>query len=188
MKHRGEASVAEIDIEVRRVVRRWRIVGGSAAVVVGIIGLAWPESALRSIALIFGVYLIVVGVLRVSSALSDPPPSGWKLVQLAFGAVVVVAGVLCLNNPFGSLTALTVIIGLGWIIDGAAAILTSLVGTRAERGWTIVLGGGISIVAGVILMVIPYTAFRPFLFVGSSLLVVIGAVTLLTLVPRKSSP
>jgi uncharacterized membrane protein HdeD (DUF308 family) len=186
VKHRGEASVAEIDIEVRRVVRRWSIVGGSAAVVVGIIGLLWPESALRSIALIFGVYLVVVGVLRVSSALSDPPLSGWKLLQLAFGVVVVIAGVLCLNNPFESLTALTVIIGVGWILDGVAAILTSLVGSRAERWWTIVLGGGISILAGVIVMATPYTAFRAFLFLGSSLLVVIGAVTLLTLVPRRS--
>ena len=186
VKHRGETSAAELDFEVRRVVRRWRIVGGVAAVVIGIIGLLWPESALKSIALIFGVYLIVVGVLRVSAALSDPPPRGWKIVQLALGTVVVIAGVLCLNNPFESLIALTVVIGLGWMLDGTAAILASFVGTRGERWWVIALGGGISVAAGIVLIVTPYAAFRSFLLVGSVLLLVMGAATLFTLVSGRA--
>jgi uncharacterized membrane protein HdeD (DUF308 family) len=186
VKHRGETSPAELDIEIRRVVRRWRIVGGAAAVVIGLVGLAWPEGALKSIALIFGVYLIVVGVLRVSSSLSDPPPRGWKIVQLLFGSVVVIAGVLCLNNPFESLAVLTVVIGVGWILDGAAAILASFVGTRPEQWWAIALGGGISVVAGMVLMAIPYGAIRSFLFVGSVLLVAIGAASLLALVTRST--
>jgi uncharacterized membrane protein HdeD (DUF308 family) len=185
--HRGETSAAELDYEVRRVVRRWRIVGGVSGVVIGIVGLAWPESALKSIALIFGVYLVVVGVLRVSSSLSDPPLRGWKIVQLLFGAVVVLAGVLCLNNPFESLVALTVVIGLGWILDGAAAILASFVGARAERWWAIALGGGVSVLAGVVLIATPYAAFRSFLLVGSVLLLLMGATTLLALV-RANSP
>jgi uncharacterized membrane protein HdeD (DUF308 family) len=189
MSPRHVDATAEVDARVQQIQRRWRILAGSAAVVAGAMGLLWPHNALRLVALLFGVYLIVVGISRVTGSVSAATPAGSKVAQIVLGALVVIAGILCLNNPFGSVTALTWLIGVGWVIDGVASVLSVFV--RAERPgggtptpqdrarWLIVLGGVVSTIAGVVLVAVPYEAVRSLLFFGSIMLLGIGAVTLL---------
>ena len=186
--------------------RRWRMLAGSAAVIAGGVGLLWPHNALRLVALVFGIYLIVVGITRVTGAASAFTPRGTPaarrtdVAQIVLGVLVVAAGVLCLNNPFGSLTALTWLIGAGWVIDGMASVLSAFSrGQRAsapgERGagdprdraaWLVAVGGVVSTVAGIVLVAVPYDAVRSLLFFASVLLLVIGVVTVLVTLLRNS--
>lgn len=186
-KNSGAVSQAELNKHVERVVRRWQLIGALTAVVIGIIGLAWPESALRAITLLFGVYLIVVGVTRISSAFGSASSGGLRRwLQVAFGLIVLIAGVLCLSNPFGSAIALTFVIGIGWVLDGIATIVVTFTADATGSRWRSIAIGLVSIVAGIVLMVTPVGALSSFLLVGSILLIIIGAVGLITLIADRS--
>ncbi|PRY70016.1 uncharacterized membrane protein HdeD (DUF308 family) [Glaciihabitans tibetensis] len=200
MNPRHVDTTAEIDARVLEVQRRWRMLAGAAAIVAGAIGLLWPQSALRVVALLFGVYLIVVGISRITGSVSGATSRTSRAVQVILGGLVVVAGVLCLNNPFGSVTALAWLIGLGWVIDGVASIASVFrrpdgpgdvargdAATRGRSTGLVVIGGVVSVIAGIVLVAVPYDAVRSLLIVGSVLLLVIGAVTLLVAFIRPAS-
>lgn len=186
-KNPAAASQAELNKQVQRVVRRWQLIGALTALVIGIIGLVWPQGALRTITLLFGVYLIVVGVTRISSAFGSSSSGGaWRWLQVALGIIVLIAGVLCLNNPFGSAIALTFVIGIGWVLDGIATIVVTFTADATGSRWRSIAIGLVSIVAGIVLMVTPVGALSTFLLIGSILLVIIGAVGLITLIADRS--
>jgi uncharacterized membrane protein HdeD (DUF308 family) len=180
---------AEVDARIQQIQRRWRIIAGAAAVAAGAVGLLWPHNALRLVALLFGVYLIVVGISRVTGSVSAAAPSGSRAAQIALGALVVVTGILCLNNPFGSVTALTWLVGVGWVIDGVASVLSVFFRFDPSNGGTsprrqratglVILSGTVSTIAGIVLIAVPYEAVRSLLFFGSFSLVAIGVITLL---------
>ncbi|HEV7949275.1 MAG TPA: DUF308 domain-containing protein [Glaciihabitans sp.] len=180
-------SEVELNKQVQRVFRRWQLIGAVTAIVVGVIGLVWPQSALRAITLLFGVYLIVVGVTRISSAFGGASSGGvWRWLQVAFGVIVLIAGVLCLNNPFGSAVALTFVIGIGWVLDGIATIVVTFTADATGSRWRSIAIGLVSIVAGGVLMVTPVGALSSFLLIASILLIIIGAVSLITLIADRS--
>lgn len=97
------------------------------------------------------------------------------------GLVVIIAGVLCLTNPFATLIAVELVIGIGWMIDGVICIVTAFAlfqrGTRAA----LVLTGLTSFVLGLVVILIPGAAIVGFLFVTAIFLVVIGVVGIVSL-------
>jgi len=171
-------SRATVDI---RFPRGQMILVAIAAIVVGIVGLVSPRLAMGSIGLIFGAFLVIAGILRVSEAHPLAAGSSTNWPQVVLGSLVVVAGVLCLNNPFRTAAALTIVIGAGWIIDGIASIYGALAGTR-ERRWQVGIVGGVSIVAGILLIVLPHASLAAFVWMASLLSIAIGVNLLIFLI------
>ena len=179
---------ADVDSQVLDLVRTWGIVAGSIAIVVGLFGLIFPDSTLKIIGLMFGVFLVVAGITHLGTALgSSSLSTGWRWVQGALGGLVLAAGVIALNNPFDSLAALTVVAGIGWIIDGVATLSLAFGPRWSERRWAPIVVGVLAVIAGVVLIVIPNTVVTSFLFIGSLLLVGVGVGTVGTFLALGAS-
>ncbi|WP_185201867.1 HdeD family acid-resistance protein [Glaciihabitans sp. INWT7] len=171
-----------LDNQVRSVFRRGAWIAAVGALLVGAFGLIFPQAALRSVALLFGVYLIVAGISRVFTAVSGKEmQTGWRWFVGLMGLVVIVAGVLCLNNPFGTLIAIELIIGIGWMIDGLICIITAFALFRRGTRATLVLTGLASFVLGLLVILLPGAAIVGFLFVTAIFLAVIGVVGVVSL-------
>jgi uncharacterized membrane protein HdeD (DUF308 family) len=171
--------------EVRRVVRRWAWVAGNASVLVGLFGVFFPQQTLGAVALVVGIYFVVTGIGRVATAADSKGPLVSRLVAGILGAGVVVAGVLALNNPFRSLGALDVLVGVGLIVDGAACLgIAFLLTERRTRGSLIVpaIGSGI---AGVIVLVVQSDTLTGLLLVAAVCFVVLGVATIIALVMTR---
>ena len=178
----------DVDAQVLDLVRTWGIVAGSIAIVVGLFGLIFPDSTLKIIGLMFGVFLVVAGITHLGTALgSSSLSTGWRWVQGALGGLVLAAGVIALNNPFDSLAALTVVAGIGWIIDGVATLSLAFGPRWSERRWAPIVVGVLAVIAGVVLIVIPNTVVTSFLFIGSLLLVGVGVGTVGTFLALGAS-
>jgi uncharacterized membrane protein HdeD (DUF308 family) len=176
------ASHDTLDSQVRTVFRRGAWIAAIGALLVGAFGLIFPQAALRSVALLFGIYLIVAGISRVFTALSGKEmQAGWRWFVGLMGFVVIIAGALCLANPFGTLIAVELIIGIGWMIDGLICIITAFALFRRGSGATLVLTGLASFVLGLAVILIPGAAILGFLFVTAIFLVVIGVVGIVSL-------
>jgi uncharacterized membrane protein HdeD (DUF308 family) len=133
-------------------------------VILGIIGLVFPGPTLLTVAILFGVYLILSGVFRITTALvADRLSVGLRWLTGTMGLLVLIAGIFCLSNPFRSLAVLAFVIGVGWIAEGII----------------------LAIAAGISMFWLPLAGLAVLVTVGAILLLIVSGTTLLTL-PRRS--
>lgn len=151
-------------------------------IILGIIALVWPGATLLTIAILFGSYLVAVGLFRVIAAITANSFGGglrWMLGIL--GVLVIIAGIICLANPFSSLVILALVIGFGWILDGIVDITAGAAGKTLGPRWLAILSGVVSVIAGIAVLMLPGLAIATFVLFGAILLIVVSATTLLTL-------
>jgi uncharacterized membrane protein HdeD (DUF308 family) len=172
----------------------WLLVLGSVAVVAGIAVLAWPAAALRTVAVLIGLWLIATGLVRLAAALADRSRPGDRQRLDAFvGVSCVVAGVACLGNTDATLAVLAAIVALQWLVGGILDIVTGLRTDRPERAWLVALGA-LSCLAGVMLLVWPRFSLEAFVVVtavatvGIGVLDVVAALRLRRLATRMTAP
>jgi len=154
--------------------------------VLGVVALVWPGATLVTIAIVFGLYLLMSGLFRISVAIfSSTSGALWRVLGVVLGVLLVAAGVYCLVNPEQSLAVLAWVIGFGWIAEGIIDVMAGVQGL-ASPAWLAIVSGVVSIIAGIVTFTLPSLAIQTFLLVGAILLIVVSVTTLLTL-PRKHS-
>ena len=73
-------------------------------IVLGIVALVWPEATLVTVAIVFGIYLLVSGIFRITVAfLAHDTGAGMRWLTGILGLLVAGAGVYCLVSPERSL-------------------------------------------------------------------------------------
>ncbi|HEY0259312.1 MAG TPA: DUF308 domain-containing protein [Lacisediminihabitans sp.] len=155
-------------------------------VILGLVGLFLPGVTLLTVAIIFGSYLIVSGIFRITAAfVSHGLTTGLRWLTGIMGLIVIVAGIICLADPFGSLVVLAFVIGIGWIAEGITDVIGGLRGSVRPR-WFGIVSGVISILAGIVTFVLPALAVVTFVTIASVLLIVVSLSTLFTL-PRRNA-
>ncbi|MFJ8075364.1 HdeD family acid-resistance protein [Streptomyces sp. NPDC096176] len=144
-----------------RLGRSWTWLLGSAVttLVPGILVLVWPEATLHVMAVLIGLYLLVTGAFRFVAVFGREEP-GERLPGLLLAVLYVLAGVLCLRNPLQTIAALSLIVGVVWVVSG---ILTLYMAIAAKdlphRG--VVLGVAVlGIVAGIVVLALPAESAR----------------------------
>jgi uncharacterized membrane protein HdeD (DUF308 family) len=134
----------------------WVLAYGIVTLLAGILVLAWPSATLLVIAVLFGVQLIVSGVFRFVAALaSDDLTGGTRVLLALLGVLSVIIGLWAVRHVLLTLLALTVFLGIFWVVNGAIEIFTALSHSgMPERGWTALMGV-LSVVAGIIVLAYP---------------------------------
>lgn len=152
-----------------------------AAIVLGIIALVWPGITVSIVALLFGIFLVLSGILRIVIAFTATGAStGLRWFTGILGLLVVAAGIACLNDPTKSIIFIAYVIGFGWIFGGVADLLGGIRGGGAAPRALTIIGGVLGILAGIAIMLVPTLALSAFVVVGGILLIVVGIGTLVT--------
>lgn len=152
-------------------------------IVLGFIAFVLPNVTLLTIAIVFGTYLILSGIFRITAAfVSHGIGTGLRWLTGILGLVIVAAGIIALARPFEGLIVIAYVIGIGWIAEGVIDIMS--IGRRTGWGrWLGLLSGVLSIVAGIVTFLLPALALQTFVTIGAFLLIVVSASTLFTLPP-----
>jgi len=151
-------------------------VSGLVAIIIGVILLVWTEATLAVIAVLFGLYFVISGVVRIARGVtSSGAGAGSRLLSVIFGLAVLVLGIFALLNPEGSLAVLGLLVGIVWIVDGAAALLEY--STDSSR-WVGILLGVVGIVAGGIVLFAPVETIGVLVTIGGIMLIISGLVQL----------
>ncbi|MGX4693582.1 HdeD family acid-resistance protein [Streptomyces sp. JNUCC 63] len=132
----------------------WLLASALATLVPGIVLLAWPGGTLHVLAVVVGLYLLVTGAFRFVTAFSREE-HGERLPRLLVAVLFVLAGVLCLRHPLQTVAALSLIVGVVWLLSGMLTAYAALaVKDLAHRG--VVLGAAaLGIVAGIVVLALP---------------------------------
>jgi uncharacterized membrane protein HdeD (DUF308 family) len=134
----------------------WILAYGILTFLAGLAALVWPGETLLVVAVLFGIQLIVSGMFRFVAALATDDLTGGTRVLLALlGVLSVIIGLWAVRHVLITLLALTVFLGIFWVVNGFIEVFTALShrGTD-DRGWTVLMGL-LSIVAGVIVLAFP---------------------------------
>ena len=123
------------------------IIGAIITAIVGILMLAFPGKTAVLAAIIFGVFVLVRGIVRIVVGIGGPGLTGLgRTVSIILGVILLAAGVFILIDINRGIEVLAIIIGISWIIDGIATLIES--SRAAARAFSIV-AGLISVLAGV---------------------------------------
>ncbi|WP_406723882.1 DUF308 domain-containing protein [Streptomyces sp. GD-15H] len=143
-----------------RLGRSWTWLLGSAVVtlVPGVLVLVWPEATLHVLAVLIGLHLLVAGAFRFVAVFAREGHE--RLPGLLLAVLYVLTGVLCLRNPLQTITALSLIVGVVWLVSGVLTLYTALAAQDLpHRG--VVLGTAVlAIVAGIVVLALPAESAR----------------------------
>lgn len=132
------------------------LVRGLLAIALGIIALLFPAAMALVIALLFGAYALVDGIIAIAAALRMSHAEGrwwWLLVE---GIIGVAFGIAALVWPAISLFALVYLMAFWALATGITAITTAWRLRSVVRGeWLWIAGGIVSIVFGVGILLAP---------------------------------
>lgn len=181
----SQATPSRLPNDAVGAVRTFVIFSALVGIVLGVVALVWTQASLTIVGVLFGVSLMVAGVMRLFAAFAlTRAPSSLRLLLGVFGGVVLAAGVLATINPSGSLVLLGVFIGIGWIIAGCQDLFGArMTATLAPRP-LVIAAGVLWILAGIAMIVLPAVAtLGTILWILAVLLIIVSVITLVT-VPK----
>lgn len=156
----------------------WSVTFGVLTLLVGILVLTWPGKTILVLAVVLGIWLLVVGIFRLVAAIASDDALGSSRMLLALlGMTAILVGILCLARPFQTATALALLLGAFWIVGGVIESFHGIVGRVPGRGWVIV-GGLVSVIAGIVVLAYPGASLVVLAWLFGIWLIVLGAVSI----------
>ncbi|CCK29053.1 integral membrane protein [Streptomyces davaonensis JCM 4913] len=160
----------------------WQAVLGTgvASLVLGVLVLVWPGASLLAAGVLFGVYLLVSGVLQLVAAFGTHQTTSLRVLAFISGALAVLLGLFCFRTPMRSVLLLALWIGVGWVIRGITQTLAAASDpAMPARGWQEFLGI-VTFVAGIVLIVSPVESVAALTLVGGCWLIAVGVIEIIT--------
>src|SRR5258708_35511088 len=140
--------------------RLWKVklVAGLLAIVLGAIVLVWPGPSILVASTLFGVYLLLSGLVELFLAFTLPQSAGTRVMLFISGALSLVLAIMSFRH-FGdgyAVLLLSLWIGIGFIFQGVTAVAVGIGESELPgRGWD-VAAGSISAIAGLGTLVWPF--------------------------------
>ena len=163
---------------VRALAKNWwlLLLRGIAAIIFGVLAFAWPGLTLLTLILFYGAFALVDGVLAIIAAITGgaPAPRWWLAIV---GLLGIAAGLLTFLMP--GLSALVLLFFIaGWAIATGVLQIIGAIQLRKEidNEWLLILGGVISVLFGVGMMLAPGAGALALVWVIGTYAVIIGVV------------
>jgi hypothetical protein len=165
--------INELTRKAVRNIRGGLALTGVLSIILGALVLFWPGATLDVVAVLFGLYFLISGAVRVVTGIITPLSGGLRVLNILTGVLIFIVGVVAMRNPLASLAVLGMVIGIAWIVEGIMAL------TESESGgsrWYAITYGVISILAGAVVLFLPVGSLAALVVFGGIFLVVLGIV------------
>ncbi|MFJ9152515.1 HdeD family acid-resistance protein [Streptomyces sp. NPDC102270] len=156
----------------------WILGAALTTLVPGILVLVWPDETLHVLAVLVGLYLLTVAAFRFVTAFVAGGP-GERVARLILAVLYLLAGVLCLRNPLQTITALSLIVGVVWLLSGVLTAYTALVAEDLPHRGLVLGAAALAVVAGIVVLALPAESARALTRLLGLWLVLLGVVELL---------
>jgi uncharacterized membrane protein HdeD (DUF308 family) len=143
---------------VREFGRSWGLVLflGIVTLAVGVVITFRPSNSVHVMAIIFGIWLLVLGVIRIIMAIAERGEGGGTRLGMAFGGLLaVLIGLLVLHHSFETVAILGFIIGVFWVVGGLSELFAGFSREAEGRRAGLIILGLIGTVVGILCLVYP---------------------------------
>ncbi|MGX1547476.1 HdeD family acid-resistance protein [Streptomyces adustus] len=132
----------------------WALATALATLLPGILILVWPDETLHILAVIIGIYLLLAGFFRFIMAFG-PESHGERITRLLLAVLFVLAGVLCLRNPLQTIAALSLIVGVTWLVSGMVTVYLAVAAKGLPHRGILFGAGALGVAAGIVVLALP---------------------------------
>jgi uncharacterized membrane protein HdeD (DUF308 family) len=143
---------------------------GLISVGLGVVVLAHPSRSLNALCVIVGIYLFVAGVVEIVKTVSDQERGA---VGILMGIVALIAGVVVIRHPSQSLVAVSLAIGLFFLVDGAIDLSRAIIGPRRLLH---LVRGVVLLAAGIVIVSSPHITIKTLAILTGIALCLNGAI------------
>jgi uncharacterized membrane protein HdeD (DUF308 family) len=143
---------------VRRFGRSWGLVlfFGIVTLAIGIVITFRPGNSVHVMAILFGIWLLVCGVIRIVMAIAERSDSGGTRLGMAFaGLLAALVGLLVLHHSFETVAILGFIIGVFWVVGGLSELFAGFSREAQGRRAGLIVLGLVGTVVGILCLVYP---------------------------------
>ena len=152
---------------------------GAAAVMFGVLALAWPAVTLLFVVALFAAYAILSGGAAIVSALQNRVERGWWL-PLILGLVSVAAGLIAIFYPGLTALVLVLVIGINALFTGVLELVMAVrLRKEIEGEWLLGFAGVLSILFGAFLVIFPGAGALALLWLIAAYDIVIGVLLII---------
>ena len=103
---------------------------GVITAIVGVLLIRHPVQGVTVVALLLGLWLITIGVIRIVAAFESVGHRGWGIFA---GLIELIAGIVIVSNPHIGYATLAILVGISFIVNGAGMLALGWA-MRAVRG------------------------------------------------------
>ena len=147
---------------------------GAMSMVAGIIVILKPSHSLATLAVIFGIFILVDGIFELAASLSGDVQNRGMLGVL--GALSVIAGVLLIRHPLGGVKAVALLLGIWLIAAGVVRFIAAFVALE-HRLWRII-GAVVLGLFGVVIVSSPHIGYATLAVIAGIGFIAYGIVTM----------
>ncbi|WP_306663148.1 HdeD family acid-resistance protein, partial [Streptomyces alkaliphilus] len=145
---------------------------GLGTIALGVIALVWPGRTVAVLGVLFGIYLLVSGIVQFVHALGPRFTGGTRWLLFLSGTASVILGLLCFRSIAQSVVLLALWIAIGWLFRGGAELAAATAGGPGA-GWSVALGV-LSVLAGAVLLIFPIESVLVLAVVAGCWLIALG--------------
>jgi uncharacterized membrane protein HdeD (DUF308 family) len=140
--------------DLRALGQKWWLLALLGAVTVGFgVVLAFkPGKSVHAIAAILGVWLLIVGVVRLLQAIGA---TGERVGLVIVGVLAILVALLLLRHTTTTVGVLGFTLGVFWTIGGIGQLIHGFSADEGRVSWPVVLLGAIATVIGILCLVYP---------------------------------
>lgn len=130
---------------------------GAAALIFGILALAWPSITLLSLVFLFAIYALMDGIMILAAVFRKTPEvAGRKGLLTLQGVVNILSGIVAVIWPGITALILLSVIAAWALITGALQIAAAIkLRKEISNEWLLGLAGLLSIAFGILLLISP---------------------------------
>ena len=153
----------------------WIVLRGVAAVLFGVLAVAWPGITLAALVIVWGAYALADGVLALIAAwqVRDQSRPFWSLIIV--GLLGIAAGVVTFAWPGITARALLMVIAAWALVMGIFQIVAAIrLRREIEHEWFLGLSGAVSVLFGVLMIVRPGAGALAMLWMIAAYAIVFG--------------
>lgn len=129
------------------------LVVGIASAVAGVILVTKPSNSLATLAVIFGIFLLVDGIVELVASFGHPAEG--RVVAVIVGLLGLVVGIILIRHPTHAVNAIGLLIGIWLIAAGALRLLRAV----AVPGLLQAVIAVVEIVVGIVIVSDPHIGY-----------------------------
>jgi uncharacterized membrane protein HdeD (DUF308 family) len=129
---------------------------GLVTLALGIVITFRPGGTVRVLAIIFGIWLLGLGVFWIILAIAERGDTGGiRFGMVILGLLAVLIGLLVLHHPFETVAVLGFIIGAFWVVGGLALLIAGFSHEAEGRRTRLIVPGLVYALTGIVCLVYP---------------------------------
>lgn len=139
---------------IRAIGRKWWLLAAFGVITLGfgIVLTFKPGKSVHTIAVILGIWLLILGAVRLIQAIGA---TGERVGYIVVGLLAIVIALILLHHTTTTVAVVGFIVGIFWTIGGIAQLFQGFDANDGKVSWPVVVLGLISTIIGILCLVYP---------------------------------